>query len=88
MTPRFLVLFVLIFAAVLFGEWFQFLRGFNTSVWTLGHWLSLVFVIVAEGAAVAIITVTVDRALPSPGNRALTKAVKQSGRGSQRYTPR
>ena len=88
MTPRFLVLFVLIFVVVLFGEWFQFLRGFNTSVWTVWNWLMLLFVILAEGAAVAIITLTVDRALPAAGNRVLTKEVKQSRRGSQRYTPR
>ncbi len=88
MTPRFLGLFVAIFAVVLFGEWYQFLRGFDTSVWTFSSWLLLAFVILAEAAAVAIITLTVDRALPASGNRALTRDVKQSRRGSQRYTPR
>ena len=88
MTPRFVVLFLVVFAVVVFGEWYQFLRGFNTSIWTFGNWLTLVFVLLAEAIAVGIITVTVDRALPAAGNRALTKEVKQSRRGSQRYTPR
>ncbi len=88
MTPRFIVLFVVFFLLVVFAEWFQFLRGFDTSIWTFGNWLLLIFVLLAEAAAIGIITLTVDKALPAAGNRALTKDVKQSRRGSQKYTPR
>ncbi len=88
MTPRFIILFVSVYLLVVFAEWFQFLRGFNTSVWTFGNWMTLLFVLVAEAAAVGIITLTVDKTLPASGNRALTKNIKQSRRGSQRYTPR
>ncbi len=88
MTPRFIGLFLVIYAAVVFGEWYQFLRGFNTSVWTTSNWLTLVFVLVAEAAAVAIITVTVDRSLPATGNRAIPKEVKQPRRRSGRPSSR
>lgn len=88
MTPRFLFLFILLFGLMLFGEWFEYLRGFNTSTWPASNWFLLIFVILAEAAAAAIITRTVDRALPAAGNRALTKDVKQSRRGSQKYTAR
>ena len=88
MTPRFIVLFVTVYLVVVFAEWFQFLRGFNTGIWTFGNWMLLLFVMLAEAAAIAVITMTVDKALPAAGNRALTKDVKQSRRGSQKYTPR
>ena len=88
MTPRFVILFVVIYGAVVFAEWFQFLHGFDTHIWTFGNWMLLLFVLVAEAAAVGIITRTVDNALPASGNRALTRDVKQSRRGSQKYTPR
>ena len=88
MTPRLVLLFFLIFAVVLFGEWYQFLRGFNTSMWTAGNWMMLAFVIAAEAAAVAIITVTVDRALPATGNRAPARETRQPRRGSQKYRTR
>ena len=88
MTPRFVLLFFMIFALVLFGEWYQYLRGFNTGMWTLSNWMTLAFVIVAEAVAVAIITVTVDRALPAAGNRAPARETRQPRRGSQKYRTR
>lgn len=88
MTPRFVLLFSVVMAAMLFGEWFQFLRGFDFRQWPISNWFLMVFVVLAEAAAVAIITVTVDKALPASGNRAPTKDVKQTRRGSQKYRAR
>ncbi len=73
---------------MVFGEWFQFFRGFDTSLWTVFNWMMFVFVLLAEAAAVAIITVTVDNALPAAGNRPPAKKARQSRRGSQKYTVR
>ena len=83
MTPRFLVIFLAVFAALLFAEWFQFLRGFDTSSWPASNWLLFAFVILAEGVAVAIITRTVDRSLPDSGGR-VAKDTRQPKRSSSR----
>lgn len=88
MTPRFVLLFSIVLAAMLFAEWFQYLRGFDFSQWPVSNWFLMVFVVLAEAAAVAIITLTVDKALPAAGNRAPTKDVKQTRRGSQKYRAR
>ena len=88
MTPRFVVLFVLLFAAMVGGEWVEFLRGATFGEWPLSSWLLLVFVLLSEAAAVWIITLTVDRALPAAGNRAPTPDIKQSRRGRQKYSAR
>ena len=88
MTPRFLVFFVILFSVMVFGEWFQFFRGFDTHLWTFSNWIMLLFVLVAEAVAVGIITMTVDKALPAAGNRAPTKDAKQARRGSQKYSAR
>ena len=88
MTPRFLVLFVLFYAVMVFGEWIQFFKGFDTHLWDFSNWLLLVFVLLAEAGAVAIITMAVDKALPAAGNRAPPKDAKQPRRGSQKYTAR
>ncbi len=83
MTPRAVGIFSLIFAAVLFAEWFQYLRGFDTSAWPASNWALLAFVILAEAAAVAIITRTVDRSLPDTGGR-VAKDTRQPRRTSSR----
>ncbi len=88
MTPRFFLIFAALLVAMLLGEWLQFFRGFDTHLWTFLHWLAFAGIVLAEAIAVAIITVTVDRALPTAGNRALTRSVKQSRRGSQKYPAR
>ncbi len=88
MTPRLLVIFVVLYGALLFGEWYGFLKGFDTSAWTFSNWLMLVFVLVAEAGAVAIITAAVDKALPVMGNRAPMKDAKQKRRGTQRNPAR
>ncbi len=88
MTPRFVLLFSIVLAAMLFAEWFQYLRGFDFSQWPASNWFLMVFVVLAEAAAVAIITMTVDKALPAAGNRAPTKDAKQTRRGSQKYRAR
>ncbi len=88
MTPRFFVLFVLIFAAMVLGEWLQFFSGLDTHLWGFSNWLTLVFVLLAEGGAVWIITLAVDKALPAVGGRAPTGGAKQGRRGTQKYTAR
>ena len=88
MTPRFVLLFSIVMIAMLFAEWFQYLRGFDFSQWPASNWFLMLFVILAEAAAVAIITLTVDKALPASGNRAPTKDAKQTRRGSQKYRAR
>ncbi len=88
MTPRFIGLFSVTYTVVLLVEWFTFLSGFPLHLWSFGNWMLLLFVLLAEAFAIGIIAMTVDKALPAAGNRALTKDVKQSRRGSQRYTPR
>ncbi len=86
MTPRFFGLFFVLYAVMVFGEWYRFFQGFDTHLWDFSNWLLLVFVLLAEAGAVAIITATVDRALPSAGNRALAKDAKQARRGSRKYS--
>jgi hypothetical protein len=88
MTPRQVVIFVVLYGILVLGEWFTYLEGFDTSQWTLSNWLMLVFVLVAEAGAVAIITAAVDRALPASGNRPPTKVSTQKRRSSQRNTAR
>ena len=88
MTPRFVVIFVLLFAAMLFGEWLAFFRGYPFDLWTFGNWLLFAVVLVAEAGAILIITLTIDRALPTAGNRALPNDIKQSRRGRQKYPAR
>ncbi len=83
MTPRAVGIFVLLFAVVLFAEWFEFLRGFDTGSWPTSNWIILAFVLVAEGAAVAIVTRTVDRSLPDTGGR-VAKDTRQPRRPSSR----
>jgi hypothetical protein len=88
LTPRFALLFVVLYTLMVFGEWFQYFHGFDVSLWTFSNWVMLVFVLLAEAAAVAIITLTIDRALPTVGNRIPAKNAKQSRRGSQKYSSR
>ena len=88
MTPRQVAIFVVLYGFLVFGEWFTYLKGFDTSQWTFSNWLTLVFVLVAEAGAVAIITAAVDRALPASGNRPPTKMSTSKRRGSQRNTAR
>ncbi len=83
MTPRAVGIFFLIFAVVLFAEWFEFLRGFDTSSWPASNWVIMAFVIVAEAVAVGIVTRTVDRSLPDTGGR-VAKDTRQPRRTSSR----
>ncbi len=88
MTPRFALMFVVLYGAIVGAEWYQYLSGFDTSRWGLKDWLLLLFVLLAEAGAVATITYAVDHALPAAGNRAPTKSSKQTRRGSQKYSER
>ncbi len=74
LTPRAVGIFALIFAVVLFAEWFEFLRGFDTGAWPASNWVLLAFV---------IITRTVDRSLPDTGSR-VAKDTRQPRRPSSR----
>lgn len=87
-TPRLVFIVVVIFLLMVVGEWFEFLRGFDTSMWTVWNWLMLVGVLLAEAIAAAIMAVAVDRALPSSGSRAPVRESKQQRRGSQKYSSR
>ncbi len=88
MTPRVIAVFVVLYGAVVVGEWFTYLKGFDTHQWTFSNWMMLVFVLLAEAGAMAIITVAVDRALPTAANRAPMKTSTQKRRGSQRHPAR
>lgn len=86
MTPRTVLIFVVLLAAVLFGEWFQFFRGFDTSQWPASNWVLFVFVILAEAAAIAVIAATVERSLPTgnqPPARDLKARRSSRSRGSR-----
>ncbi len=65
MTPRTVLIFLALLAAVLFGEWFQFFRGFDTSLWPASNWLLFVFILLAEAGALLVIAATIERALPT-----------------------
>ena len=70
MTPRFFLTFFAIFFVMVFAEWYRYLRGFDTSIWTTSNWMLLIGVLVAEAIAAAIMAAAVDHALPAAGNRA------------------
>lgn len=73
---------------MLFVEWYRF-GGADTSQWPTSNWIMLLFVILGEAFASAVIAVAVDRALPAVGGRAVPKSRrKHSRRGSQRYSAR
>lgn len=88
MTPRFGIIFVFILAILVFGEWFHFFRGFDTTTWEFSNWLILIFALLGQAIAVAIITKAVDHALPAPGGRAPTKTSRNKRRSRQDYRPR
>ena len=87
-TPRLILTFFIIYFLLVFGEWFEFFHGFDTSLWTATNWLTMIGVLVAEAFAAAIMAVAVDKALPASGNRAPVRESKQQRRGSQKYTAR
>ncbi len=86
MTPRTVLIFLALFAAVLFGEWFQFFRGFDTHQWPASNWLLFVFILLAEAGALLIIAATIERALPT-GTRP-PQENKKSRRGTSRSKTR
>lgn len=89
MTPRFVLMFVVIYCAVILAEWYRFLSGFDYSRWAAKDWMTMVFVLVAEAVAIAIISFAVDKALPAMGNRAVPSSrSRHQRRGSQRYRAR
>jgi hypothetical protein len=88
LTPRFGILFTGLFTILLVGEWYRFFRGFDTSLWDTSNWFILLFAILAEAFAVAVITRAVDHALPAAGGRAPTKTSRNRRRSRQDYRPR
>lgn len=83
MTPRAVGIFALLFAVILFVEWFEFMRGLDVSSWPISKWFILAFIIIAESFAVAIVTRTVDRSLPDTGGR-VAKGTRQPRRSTSR----
>ncbi|RRA48155.1 hypothetical protein [Acidipila sp. EB88] len=84
MTLRFIVLFALSFVVLVSAEWFSFFREVDFSHWPTSNWAILAFAILAEAAALFIITRTLDRALPSASARALANDYRQPRRGRDR----
>jgi hypothetical protein len=67
---RLVLIFLGIYALIVFAEWFRYLRGFDTSVWNSSNWWTLFFVLVLEVAASAMVAFAINKALPVPGGRA------------------
>jgi predicted cation transporter len=88
MSIRGIFVFIMIYALILGGEWWTFLRHFVVSKAPEANVLILIGVMVAEAIAAAVIAAAVDRALPVIGGRAVPQSKKSSRRGSQRYTAR
>jgi hypothetical protein len=88
LTPRFGIIFSLVLAVIVLGEWLHFFRGFDTTVWSFSNWLILTFALLGQALAVGIIIKAVDHALPAPGGRAPTKTSKSKRRSRQDYRAR
>lgn len=84
MTPRTVLIFIALFAVVLFGEWFQYLRGFDTSRWPASNWLLFLFILLAEAGALLVIAATIERALPTGARPPQDNAKVRRGTGKSR----
>ncbi len=84
MTPRTVLIFLALFAAVLFGEWYQFLRGFDMNQWPASNWLLFAFILLAEAGALLVIAATIERALPTGARPPQDAAKVRRGSGKSR----
>jgi predicted cation transporter len=88
MSIRGIFVFIVVYALILGGEWWKFMRHFVLSKTPESNVMILIGVLIAEALAAAVIAAAVDRALPAIGGRAVPRSKKSSRRGSQRYTAR